>query len=68
MRLTLKSLSVSADVVSCWKIEDAPEPLQRLNLDGKVTLIWVVPTKLKKFVTINSRFSEQITGANVFAT
>jgi hypothetical protein len=68
MRLTLKSLSVSADVVSCWKIEDAPEPLRCLNLDGKVKLIWVVPTKLMKFVTINSRFSEEITGANVFAT
>jgi hypothetical protein len=68
MQLSLKTLGLRKDIVSCWKIEDAPEPLQRLNLDGKVTLIWVVPTKLKKFVTINSRFSEQITGANVFAT
>ena len=68
MRLSLKTIGVSRTVVSCWLVNDAPEVLQKLNLDGLGKLIWVVPDKFSNHVTVNSKFSEKITGGTVYVS
>jgi hypothetical protein len=66
--ISLKSLEVRKDVVTCWKLAEAPPELQELNLTGKAKFIWVVPTKLADHIEINSIISEPIRGGVVFVS
>lgn len=68
MQLSIKSLGVRKDVVTCWKISEAPAELQELNLTGKAKFVWVVPAKLASHIEINSIVSEQIRGGVVFVS
>lgn len=66
--LSLKSLGVSKDVVTCWKIADAPEQIQEIDLTGTAKFAWVVPTKCLEHVQVNSIHSERIRGGIVFVS
>lgn len=68
MPLSIKSLGVRKDVVTCFTISEAPDPLKAINLNGEGTLIWVVPSGLEGMVSINSLFSEHIRGAKVYVS
>ena len=66
--ISLKSLGVRKDVVTCWKLAEAPPELQELNLTGQGKFIWVVPTKLAGHIEISSIISEPIRGGVVFVS
>lgn len=66
--ISLKSLGVRRDVVTCLKLSEAPPELQELNLTGKAKFVWIVPTKFVDHIEINSIVSEQIRGGVVFVS
>jgi hypothetical protein len=68
MQLSLKTLGLRKDIVSCWAIADSPDVLRDLNLNGDGSLVWVVPDRISGHVQINSLFSEKIKGATVYVS
>ncbi len=66
--ISLKSLGVRRDVVTCWKLAEAPPELQELNLTGMAKFVWVVPTKLADHIEINAILHEPIRGGVVYVS
>ena len=68
MQVSLKTLGLRKDIVTCWAIGEAPDALRDLNLNGEGSLVWVVPDRISGHVKINSLFSEKIRGATVYVS
>jgi len=61
--LSLRKLGLPVDIVSVFRKSDAPVELQELDLDGRVRVIYVVPTGVARNVQIHgARYEEKLSG------
>jgi hypothetical protein len=63
----MRSLRLPAEIVSVFRMEDAPEVLRDIDLTGDAKAVYVVPDGLASvFVILGASFSEQIKGGTVY--
>ena len=63
----MRSLRLPTDIVSVFRMEDAPDVLRDIDLTGDASAVYVVPEGLASvFVILGASFSEQIKGGSVY--
>lgn len=65
--LSMKSLGLPKDIVTVYRMSEAPAELQELNISGKASQIIVIPTKLQGSVLVTCpAFYEEIRGGTMY--
>jgi hypothetical protein len=65
--VSMRSLRLPTDIVSVFRMHDAPELLQEVDLSGNGKAIYVVPDQLADvFNIVGATFSERVKGGTVY--
>lgn len=65
--LSMKSLGLPTDIVTVFRITEAPAVLQEIDISGKASQVIVIPTKLKGSIVVAARACyEEIRGGTVY--